>query len=280
MEERFSCFMPISKSNDGELISILSDTSLDRDEEFMTKELLDDWASDNVVLPMLANHENKIEKLIGGWNDKRVVSKGDNHALVAKPFFLESNPLGRQTKEMVEEANRKGLNIGISIAAIPKKSIEKDINGKKCKGYTQAEIVEATIIPIQSNRNSFMAIAKSFDIIEKPKQVEDCVKALMSDPEFKPKDGNTKEESAYAVCQSKFGKECAQEEIKMPEEIKIEKTNESDLLKSEVEFLKKEINDLKTKSVNLQPTFEKPVIKEVDEPLTINKMLKLARGGK
>jgi len=41
-----------------------------------------------------------------------------------------------------------------------------------------------------------------------PKKVEDCVKSLMGDPEFKPQKGKTKEESAYAVCQAKFGKDC------------------------------------------------------------------------
>lgn len=33
-----------------------------------------------------------------------------------------------------------------------------------------------------------------------PKAVEKCVKALMADPNFKPKPGSTKEQSAWAVC--------------------------------------------------------------------------------
>lgn len=38
------------------------------------------------------------------------------------------------------------------------------------------------------------------------KKVEDCVKKLMSDPDFKPLKGRTKEESAWAVCQSQYKK--------------------------------------------------------------------------
>jgi hypothetical protein len=39
-----------------------------------------------------------------------------------------------------------------------------------------------------------------------PQQVEDCVKALMADPDFKPQEGKTKEESAWAVCQAQYQK--------------------------------------------------------------------------
>ena len=35
-----------------------------------------------------------------------------------------------------------------------------------------------------------------------PKSVDACVKALVADPDFKPREGKTKEESAWAVCQA------------------------------------------------------------------------------
>ena len=35
-----------------------------------------------------------------------------------------------------------------------------------------------------------------------PRAVDDCVKALMADPDFEPQEGKTKEESAWAVCQT------------------------------------------------------------------------------
>jgi len=37
-----------------------------------------------------------------------------------------------------------------------------------------------------------------------PASVERCVQALMRDPDFKPQNGRTKEESAWAVCTKKY----------------------------------------------------------------------------
>ena len=172
MEEKnlIKAWMPIKKEVDGTYSGILSDTSLDRDNEFMTRELLEDWASSSDSLPMLANHENKMEKFVGGWKNKKVISKGSNHALIATPFFFskEANPLAAQIKKQIEEAVEHGLGVGISIGAIPSETVEKEVNGIMRTGYSKAEIVEATVVPIQSNRNaSFTAIAKSFGINDK-----------------------------------------------------------------------------------------------------------------
>jgi len=45
---------------------------------------------------------------------------------------------------------------------------------------------------------------KSF--VKKPAELDRCVQALMDDPDFKPKEGRTKEESAYAVCNAQLNK--------------------------------------------------------------------------
>lgn len=189
-------WMPITKKADGTFEGILSDTSLDRDSEFMTKELLEQWAKKKSI-PMLLNHENRMEKLVGVWKGLRVVSKGRRTALVAQPHFFsaEANPLAQQAKKQVEEALALGMNPGISIGAIPAEedaTVEKEIEGKTRRGYNKAELVEATLVPVQSNRNaSFAAVAKEFDIspqeteeIQKgPPIVEMCVKRRMNEGE-------------------------------------------------------------------------------------------------
>ena len=44
-----------------------------------------------------------------------------------------------------------------------------------------------------------------------PQSVEDCVKALMRDPKFKPKNPKqTKREAAWAVCQAQHEEQQAQ----------------------------------------------------------------------
>ena len=315
-EELLKIWMPVTKNADGSLSGILSDTSLDRDGEFMTKELLEDWAK-NTSLKALANHENKMEKWVGGWSDIKIINKGDHHALIAKPWFFskEANPLAHQIKMQVEEALAKGENAGISIGAIPLESIKKEIEGKERKGYSKAELLEATWVPIQSNRNAtFGAVAKSFDILKdfseseitKSKDVETCVRGLMSDSEFKPQEGKTKEESAWAVCQSKKEmktcgvcdmqvdsdkmKEHEKEkhedkkmaEIEVQKEVeKVEiKNEELEVLKLENQKLQKELADLKNYAV-LKATVEGPLVKEngIKEP-TIENALKAKFGFK
>lgn len=265
--------MPISKDVSGGFVGILSDTSLDRDEEFMTKGLLQTWANDKTPLPMLANHENKMEKLIGGWTDKKLVTKGDNTALVAKPFFLKSNPLGRQTQEMVEEALSKGLKVGISIGAIPHETIEKEINGKKHIGFSKAEIVEGTCVPIQSNRNaSFTSIAKSFDFEtnkehkEVSKMTEEVIKKEEPVPEAEVKE--TPEEAPVEA------------EVKEEEEVKVDGQAEVEAAKLAILELQKELKELREKAVMVKaPTVEPEAAKEVDEPLSLKKMAELRYGG-
>ncbi|MFZ5988099.1 MAG: hypothetical protein ACOYWZ_13375 [Bacillota bacterium] len=324
--DMIKAFMPVTKTAEGKYVGILSDSSMDRDKEFMSKDLLVKW-SKNSSIKALANHVNKMENWVGGWRNLKVIDKAEHSALVAEPWFFskEANPLAAQIEKQVEEALANGENPGISIGAIPGKSSKKEINGEFFKVYEDAELVEATWVPIQSNRNAtFGHIAKSFDIeLTKPKAVEDCVKALMADADFHPKDGRTKEESAWAVCQAKFGGKSFEEpqmikdsEPKMTEElVMVEKTPEIEkpveqvekeaaaeitelvkqssedaakltakiaVLEEQNKKLELELKEFKEKAI-LKGTVEGPIIKEqivVDEPLTIEKMLKLRFGGK
>jgi hypothetical protein len=300
MMEKINAWMPLQKDIDGGFVGVLSDDSIDRDGEFMSKELLISWVKEQTVLPMLANHENKLEKLIGGWTDKRLVEKGNSTAMVAKPFFLESNPLGRQAKAMVEEALSKGLNVGISIGAIPHGNmVEKEINGKKYKGYTSAEILEATIVPIQSNRNaSFGAVAKKFDIeldkehkediqmVDEIKKETEDVESVSEEVKVDvPETPETIEEVAEVVTEDDVEEdveEDAKADVKeTPQEIvdAVKALNEAN---DKIAKLESEVAKLNKKAINL-PIVEGPINKEAvidNTPLTVEKMLKLKYGGK
>lgn len=258
MEEQFKCFMSVTKSPSGKFVGILSDTSMDRDKEFMSKELIQKWSKINSI-KALANHENKMQSWVGGWNNMSTINKGSHTALVAEPWFFskEANPLAAQIQKQVEEALERGENPGISIGAIPFKSVNKEINGEFHKVYEDAELVEATWVPVQSNRNAtFGHIAKNFDYeITKPQKVEDCVDALMADPDFKQQDGKTKEESAWAVCQSKFGKECPSCNISLEKPIEeVQKMSEekTPVIEKQAETQ----NEIKKEIVTEKPVFE------------------------
>ena len=289
MEKRY-IWVPVSKSKENDYNAILSDTSIDRDKEIISKDLIKKW-SEKSILPSLVNHENKMEKWVGGWTDLKVIEKGNHSALLAKPFFFskEANPLAYRVQKQVEEAIEKGLHPGISISAIPSSSSDIEKDGETYKQWDEAELLEATWVPIQSNRNAtFGHLAKRFDIkqsidtetggtteeqglMSKPKKVDECVKSLMADPDFKPQKGRTKEESAWAVCTAKFKeytlKTKQTEENKMkvkkdavaepetqseaPVEDQVEETAEEKALK-ENEQLKKEIKDLKKANEDLE----------------------------
>lgn len=265
MEAIVKLWMPVTKTKSGELVGILSDTSIDRDGEFMTKELLQDWAKTNKKLKALANHENKMEKWVGGWNNLRVVQRGDHSALIGTPWFFsaDANPLAGQISRQVEEAISNGENPGISIGAIPLETIEKEINGKRHRGYKRAELLEGTWVPLQSNRNaSFGHIAKSLDLSE---------------------------EDLHATCESSLKsldtEETTMENIEKQEVVDLtpkveELTKSNDELTAKVAELEKQLaeKELAAQEVQkgkesveaeLKELKEKAVLKAVHEPATV-----------
>jgi hypothetical protein len=298
MEEKIEikAWMPVTKNLSGEFVGILSDTSMDRDNEFMSKELINSWAAKNKTLKALANHENKMQSWVGGWNNLKSVEKGRNSALLANPWFFskEANPLADQIKKQVEEAIEKGLNPGISIGAIPTASENREIDGKMYKVFTEAELVEATWVPIQSNRNaSFGHVAKGFDIDLTEKDI-DTEEMKMSDEKVDVPVTEVKEEveaKVEPVVEAEVVEEPKVEEPVVEVEVKEEKKEEVkeefdpqaeiEAAKKIIADLKKQIEDLKKQSINL-PTIDGPVNKEIvldNEPLTVEKMLKLKYGG-
>jgi hypothetical protein len=298
MEEKIEikAWMPVTKNLSGEFVGILSDTSMDRDNEFMSKELINSWAAKNKTLKALANHENKMQSWVGGWNNLKSVEKGRNSALLANPWFFskEANPLADQIKKQVEEAIEKGLNPGISIGAIPTASENREIDGKMYKVFTEAELVEATWVPIQSNRNaSFGHVAKGFDIDLTEKDI-DTEEMKMSDEKVDVPVTEVKEEveaKVEPVVEAEVVEEPKVEELVVEVEVKEEKKEEVkeefdpqaeiEAAKKIIADLKKQIEDLKKQSINL-PTIDGPVNKKVvldNEPLTVEKMLKLKYGG-
>lgn len=312
-------WIPILKSisDNGEVkyTGILSDTSIDRDDELIGGDLIRSWAKSN-NLPALVNHENKMEKWVGGWKNIRAIEKGNNVALMADPFFFskEANPLAAQVKKQIEEAIEHGLNPGISISAIPKSDTTIEKSGKKYRVWTEAELLEGTWVPIQSNRNaSFGHIAKSFDIgmekesteISKPSKENLTKEEITMTEETKKQDevvekqpevANVPEDAKQEEKPVEKPKEESKEEVKeepKDEESKEEPKKESEEeLKSKIAELQKQVAELSPKEVSKETKEEKKEVadlskapqvdlaeekksSDLDEALTIEKMLKM-----
>ena len=76
------------------------------------------------------------------------------------------------------------------------------VSGERAKvleGFSHIEtaMVDDPCNPMALNE-AFSIVAKSN--VTKPAKLDRCVADLMADPDFKPQEGRTKEESAHAVC--------------------------------------------------------------------------------
>lgn len=241
-------WMPLQKASDNSYNGILSDTSLDRDNEKMSPDLLKKWAETNLNgIPTLLNHENKMQNIAGGWKDLKVVSSelGDKQALVGNFHAIKSNPHTKWVPAVIEDMEKLGLPVGVSITAIPLKSkkgnLEKDGYEKM---WLDAELVEATLVPIQSNRGSSIAgyksIAKSFNLLEKSCSSID--------------DENHQEVIRMTEEIKKEVPESPEEIVEEPKEEVIEKDTEE---VNDEEVPEEEPNPMETKMAELEETLAK-----------------------
>jgi len=157
--------MPIKKNADGKFSAILTDTSLDRDKELMSESVMDQL-SKKLNIPALADHENKMDSWVGTFQNLQKVENGGHYAVMGEPTFFseEANPKAQQIKKQIEEASSMGGSCGISIGAKPNSSEMVTKDGEQYKQWTDIEVMEATFTPIQSNRNSYTSVAKSFGL--------------------------------------------------------------------------------------------------------------------
>lgn len=266
-ELKLKLWMPVTKNAEtGEYFAALSDDSIDRDEEAMSKSLIYAF-SKNASIKALANHENKMQSWVGGWNELKVVEKDGNTALFAKPWFFskDANPLAAQVQKQVDEALAKGECPGISIGAIIKDYEMQKINGHDIRVFTKGELLEATWVPIQSNRNAtYGHIAKKFGMSDLKNK--DCEGNNMSDT-YTQKDVDSAVNSA---------KEELTKKISSVEKQLVEKDAEIEKLKKEVEEAKEEadekVSDAESKAEDSEKKYEAEKKKSLEKAKIVSEM--------
>lgn len=170
---KIELYKTILKSNTG-FVGILSDDSLDRDDEIISKSALNKMACDDGYLAVFVDHDTKAVNQIGEWVNKRVEFINGHNALVAELKFYDSHPTAQIIKNAME---KDGAQYGVSIGAIPKSTSTETINGKKYKSYDDLEHLEASIVGIPSNRSGkALAIAKSYNNFMEEKRMEEDAK--------------------------------------------------------------------------------------------------------
>jgi len=218
-------YIPLIKESN-KILAVISDDSIDRDDEFMSKSLINEFAK-NEIIPALIIHENKMESWAGAFKNPKVKEKtidGVTRSMVEAEFIPSTtNPNTKWIADAIKEADEMGLKFGVSIGAIPLDYETIKRGNKDYKMWTKAEWCEASIIPFGSNRNAQIAIAKAMrnyqnfmeankmeDIKSKPEELD-----LTKKPEEKPKEPEAPKEPETPKVEPELAKK-----VEVKEEVK------------------------------------------------------------
>jgi hypothetical protein len=210
---------------------------------------------------MLMDHKNEILNMVGQWTNPTVLSNGDSHALAMTPKWFTSNPNAQIVKGMLDD----GANIGLSIGAIPKNSREYKSGDVSCKEWTDAELIEASLVPIGSNRNTFITIAKSFGIndTEEKTMKNEVLRKDLEETEVEP----VAEAEAEPEAEEPSKDETEAEEEADEEEAAEPAEDLDKSLRAELRALRKEISSLK----KIKKTPRRAFLKAMNENVEIAK---------
>jgi len=238
--EELTLWQPVVKSNEGKYIAVLSDNSVDRDDEIIGKEALQGILDNDGYTAILLNHENKIQNQIGEWINKRLETIGEHTALVAEPKFYLSNPQAKMIKGMLDD----GAKMGISIGAIPTGAVEKKCaDGRTRKEFTGLELLEASFVAIPSNRHGqAMAMAKMLKSSKVNKMTEEEIKL--------PVEEEVIAEEVIVEPEAEVKEEAPKEEV-----IEVKADDNSDL-KKELEEAKAKVDELTKANVTINKSLE------------------------
>jgi len=219
-------FMPIMKDAEGKYIAVLSDTSVDRDDERLSKSCVEKLGNDDGYLAALLNHDNDIMNLVAEWTNKGIRDIDGHTALIAEPKFYTANPKAKIIKGMLDQ----GAKPGVSIGAIVKDY--DDVNNKRV--FKELELVEASFVAIPSNKHGrALAVAKSFNTNKKG--------GIQMEKEFTQKDVDSQIEKKVEEMKTDFNKQL---ESKETEIVKLK------------DDLEKSVEDAKTKTEEAEKSFK------------------------
>jgi hypothetical protein len=139
---------------------------------------------------MLSDHVNKNENVIGNWKNLEVV----NGLIQAEPNFDVDRPIGLEISGQVERDFIKGASMGIlpnwdSLERVGDKLILKEW-----------ELVEASIVPVPSNRNSIAIYSVDGKLLEESEIQTLCLSVTSEKPNEKLKINNMKKITLSVAC--------------------------------------------------------------------------------
>lgn len=238
-------FAPVIKETKGDYLAVLSDTSLDRDEERVGLAALEKISRNPGYIAGLIDHENKVLNQVAEWTNINIKQIDGHHALVAEPKFFLSNPNAKVIKGMLDE----GARLGISIGAIVKSYEDQEVEGKSIRTFTDLELLEASFVAIPSNRHGrAMAVAKSFKNKEKTIMTEEQYTKKDLDLAIEKETKNLEKSLESTKEELSKLQESSEEVSKQLEEAHKEK----EALLEEKKSLQEEVKELKAEAIEKQ----------------------------
>jgi hypothetical protein len=153
----------LEEGNQKFLVGILSSSKPDRGGDIISEKLIEKWAFENNVIPLLSVHQNHWQHQVGLIKERRVI--GENEALYIKAALLKSTPVAKEFTDYLDEIKSLGGSVGLSIgAANPVK--EDFLDSETGENYTKivdAELVEGSVVPIGMNKDAFGYLAKKYN---------------------------------------------------------------------------------------------------------------------
>ncbi|WP_395049409.1 hypothetical protein [Flavobacterium sp.] len=145
---------------------------------------------------MLSDHINKNENVIGNWLNLEVI----NGIIQAEPNFDVAMPIGLEISGQVERDFIKGASMGI----LPNWDSMERVGDKLI--LKEWELVEASIVPVPSNRNSIAIYSLDGKLMEESEIQTLCLSVQSGDtPNLNPKKENMKKIILSVACLMALG---------------------------------------------------------------------------
>lgn len=171
MEKRFIQGL-LEKAEDNVFTFVASDESPDRHGDVLP---IDNWDLKNYKRAprLLADHDHRVEKIVGKAEKIRVEGTGKKRKLVFNAVFHELTELSRAVAQMV----RDGFLNTVSVGFIPH---GEDVDGKY-DPFARMELVEISLVTVPANPNA-QQIKSLMEAEEKEEVVQDIAEYV--EPKF------------------------------------------------------------------------------------------------
>jgi HK97 family phage prohead protease len=175
MDNVFNFCIPLKKDALGQdtLIGVASTVSVDRDDEKMSENALNDMVKEikSKGVNLFGNHEHNWENTLGRVSDADMTS---NNQVIIKTTLddQQTNPKVAMLLRKLERGIKLGLSVGGTVTKL-KWEYSKEL-GKKIKVIDGVKLYEISVVGIPSNADSFLSIPQAISKSAKSLNIRKC----------------------------------------------------------------------------------------------------------